>query len=129
MLKEQLQVELGYNTVIRHLHDLDFNPQLPRKWPLPLLDEPEHGARHQAFEVKIKSQAQDLGVEGDPRPRRRRMQPGSKPKVPHLGEHLRRSVVGAVCPASGESFHLVFDGFDSAVFKCWLNELAKSVPL
>lgn len=138
-LKEQLQVDLSYNTVIRYLHDLDFNLRVPRKWPLPLLDEPEREARRQAFKEQIRGLAQDpcvelwfgdeCGVEGDPRPRRRWVQPGSKPKVPHLGKHLRRSVVGAVCPASGESFHLVFDGVDSAVFQCWLDELAQSVPL
>eukprot|EP01031_Cornospumella_fuschlensis_P020039 gene20039-24558_t len=71
----------------------------------------------------------ECGVKGDPLPRRRWVQPASRPKMPHLGKHLPRSVVGAVCPQSGENFHLVFDGMDSAVFQCWLDELAKSGPL
>lgn len=137
-LKEQMKVELSYNTVIRYLHDLDFHRRVPRPWPLPLLDEPEREIQRQAFAAKIRALGADAavelwfgdecGVEGDPRPRQRWVQPGSKPKVPHLGKHLRRSVVGAVCPQSGENFHLIFDGVDSAVFQCWLDELAKSVP-
>lgn len=56
------------------------------------------------------------------------MRPGSKPKVPHLGKHIRRNIIGAVCPQSGECFSLIFDGVNSAVFQCWLGELARSVP-
>ena len=137
-IKEQLQVELSYATVIRYLHELDFHLRVPRPWPLPLLDEPEREEQRQAFREKIKALAEDpavelwfgdeCGVDGDPRPRRRWVQPGSKPKVPHLGKHIRRNVVGAVCPQSGEFFSLIFDGVDSAVFQCWLDELAQSVP-
>lgn len=137
-IKEQLQVELSYATVIRYLHELDFHLRVPRPWPLPLLDEPEREEQRQAFREKIKALAEDpavelwfgdeCGVDGDPRPRRRWVQPGSKPKVPHLGKHIRRNVVGAVCPQSGEFFSLIFDGVDSAVFQCWLDKLAQSVP-
>ncbi len=137
-IKEQLQVELSYATIIRYLHELDFHLRVPRPWPLPLLDEPEREEQRQAFREKIKALATDpavelwfgdeCGVDGDPRPRRRWVQPGSKPKVPHLGKHIRRNVVGAVCPQSGEFFSLIFDGVDSAVFQCWLDELAQSVP-
>lgn len=137
-IKEQLQVELSYATVIRYLHELDFHLRVPRPWPLPLLDEPEREEQRQAFRAKVKALAEDpalelwfgdeCGVDGDPRPRRRWVQPGSKPKVPHLGKHIRRNVVGAVCPQTGEFFSLIFDGVDSAVFQCWLDELAQSVP-
>ena len=137
-IKEQLQVELSYAPVIRYLHELDFHLRVPRPWPLPLLDEPEREEQRQAFREKIKALAEDpavelwfgdeCGVDGDPRPRRRWGQPGSKPKVPHLGKHIRRNVVGAVCPQSGEFFSLIFDGVDSAVFQCWIDELAQSVP-
>lgn len=137
-IKQQLQVELSYATVIRYLHELDFHLRVPRPWPLPLLDEPEREEQRQAFRAKIQALAEDpavelwfgdeCGVDGDPRPRRRWVQPGSKPKVPHLGKHIRRNVVGAICPQNGEFFSLIFDGVDSAVFQCWLDELAQSVP-
>jgi len=137
-LLEQIQAELSYSTVVRYLHDLDFHLRVPRPWPLPLLDEPERETKRQSFRTQMATLAADpqvelwfgdeCGVDGDPRPRRRWVQPGSKPKVPHLGKHIRRSVVGAVCPQNGEFFSLLFDGVDSAVFQCWLDELALSVP-
>jgi transposase len=137
-LKKQLQTDLSYSTVLRYLHDLDFHLRVPRPWPLPLLDEPQREVQREAFREQIQQLAQDpdvelwfgdeCGVDGDPRPRRRWVQPGSKPKVPHLGKHIRRNVIGAVCPQTGELFSLLFDGVDSAVFQCWLDELAQSIP-
>ena len=46
-----------------------------------------------------------------------------------IEQHIRRNVVGALCPQSGKFFSLIFDGVDSAVFQCWLDELAQCVPL
>jgi hypothetical protein len=67
-------------------------------------------------------------VEGDPRPRRRWSARGSRPQVPYLGEHIRTNVVGAVCPKTGQSFALIFDGVDTDVFQCFLDKLAEAVP-
>ena len=46
-----------------------------------------------------------------------------------IEQHIRRNVVGALCPQSGKFFSLIFDGVNSAVFQCWLDELAQSVLL
>jgi hypothetical protein len=110
---------------------------VPRPWPLPLLDEPQREVPRQAFREQVQQLAQEpcvelwfgdeCGVDGDPRPRRRWVPPGSKPKVPHLGKHIRGKVIGAVCPQTGEFFSLLFDGVNSAVFQCWLDEWAKSI--
>ena len=32
-LQEQLCLELGYRTVIRYLHELDYNLRVPQRWP------------------------------------------------------------------------------------------------
>jgi len=32
-LKESLCLELGYRTVIRYLHELDYNLRVPQRWP------------------------------------------------------------------------------------------------
>jgi len=72
--------------------------------------------------------ADECGVEGDPRPRRRWSPRGSAPKVGYKGTHLRSSVVGAVCPDSGESFHMIFDGVDTNMFAFWLAKLAETSP-
>ena len=31
-LKEQLELEVGYSTTMRYLHDLDYNLRVPRPW-------------------------------------------------------------------------------------------------
>ena len=132
-LKEKLALELGYRTTIRWLHELDYHLRVPRPWP-------ERGdeAQRQAFQEKLKVVAHDpnvelwfgdeSGVEGDPRPRRRWVQPGLPRTVPYLGDHIRQSVIGVVCPASGQLFSLVVDGVDTDVFQFFLDELAKAVP-
>jgi transposase len=70
----------------------------------------------------------ESGIEGDPRPRRRWVQPGQPRTVPYLGDHLRQNVIGAVAPQSGELFTLIVDGVDTDVFQCFLDEMAKAVP-
>ena len=75
-LKEQLCVELGYRTVIRYLHQLDYNLRVPQRWP-----ERQDEAEREAFLQRLALlrqepdvelwYADECGVEGDPRPRRR----------------------------------------------------------
>jgi transposase len=132
-LKEKLGLELGYSTTLRYLHELGYNLRVPRPWP-----ERQKEAERAAFLEEIKRLqadpqielwfADECGVEGDPRPRRRWSARGSRPRVPYLGDHLRANVIGAVCPQSGECFSLIFDGVDTDVFQCWLDELARAVP-
>ena len=138
-LKEQLQAEVSYRTAIRYLHELEFNRRIPRRWPAP----PEHkeAEREAARETFQKSMDQwladpnvklwfcdECGVEGDPRPRHRWVQPGSKPTIPYRGKHIRQSVLGAVSPADGQFSALIFDGVNTAVFQCFLDELAVDAP-
>ncbi len=67
-------------------------------------------------------------MEGDPRPRRRWVQPGQSRTVPCLGDHIRQNVVGAVSPQTGELFSLIMDGVDTDVFQFFLDQLAETVP-
>lgn len=132
-LCEQLQVDLGYRTVIRYLHELDYNLRVPRPWP-----DRQDQEQREVFLEHLRSWQEDqsielwfadeCGVEGDPRPRRRWSQRGSRPKVPYAGDHVRANVVGAVCPATGESFTMIFDGVDTDVFQCYLDHLVQSAP-
>jgi len=48
--------------------------------------------------------------------------------VPHLGDHIRQNVIGAVCPKSGELFSLIVDHMDTDIFQVYLDELAKAIP-
>ena len=134
-LKEQLCLELGYRTLIRYLHQLDYNQRVPQRWP-----ERQDEAERKAFLELLAELHQDptiellygdeCGVEGDPRPRRRwrRTARGSRPRVPYLGDHIRANVVGAVCPATGQSFAMVFDAMNTDCFQCFLDQLAQTIP-
>ena len=42
-----------------------------------------------------------MGVEGDPRPRRRYIRQGEKGRITKNGDHLRMNVTGMVCPRTG----------------------------
>jgi transposase len=132
-LKEQLALDLGYRTTIRYLHELDYKLLVPQPWP-----EKQDWLKRTWFAEQIEALEKDpgielwygdeCGVEGDPRPKRRWAARGSRPQVPYLGTHLRSNVVGAVCPKTGESFTMLFDGVDADVFQCFLDCLAEALP-
>ena len=132
-LNEKLELELGYTTVLRWLHQLDFHLRVPRPWP-----EGQDKDKRAAFLEEIHPLYEDptvelwfsdeSGFEGDPRPRRRWVRPGSKPTVPYLGKHIRENVIGSVCPQSGELFCLIVDGVDTDVFQLYLDQMARAVP-
>ena len=94
-LKSQLALKLGYRTVIRYLHQLDYQLRVPRTWP-----ERQDEAARTAFLEALHALQQDpkvelwfgdeCGVEGDPRPRRRWVARGSRPRVPYLGRPYPR---------------------------------------
>lgn len=132
-LKAHLALELGYRTTIRYLHELDYNLRVPQRWP-ERQDEAQRSAFLEDLRTLQENPAVELwygdecGVEGDPRPRRRWSARGSRPRVPYLGDHIRANVIGAVCPRSGQSFAMIFDGVDTDVFQCYLDYLAETVP-
>ena len=132
-LKTQLQLQLGYSTTVRWLHELNFHLRLPQPWP-----ERQNERQRQEFLEQLRGWcadptlelwfADECGVEGDPRPRRRWVQPGVRRTVPYLGDHIRQNVIGAVAPVSGELFSLIVDGVDTDVFQFFLDHLARAVP-
>jgi transposase len=132
-LTEQLQIELGYSTTVRWLHELNFHLRVPQPWP-----ERQNEEERKAFLEELRALCADptiqlwfgdeCGVEGDPRPRRRWVQPGKRRTVPYLGDHIRENVIGAVAPQTGELFSLIVDGVDTEVFQLFLDEMAKAVP-
>lgn len=132
-LKEQLAVQIGYRTTIRWLHELDFHLRVPRPWP-ERQNEQERKEFLEQLHVLVNDPTVELwfgdecGVEGDPRPRRRWVQPGQPRTVPYLGDHIRQNVIGFVAPQSGGLFSLIVDGVDTEVFQFFLDEIAKAVP-
>jgi len=132
-LKEQLSLELGYRTAVRWLHELNFHLRVPQPWP-ERQDEEERKRFQEELRVLCADPKVELwfgdesGFEGDPRPRRRWVQPGKPRTVPYLGDHIRQNVIGAVAPQSGALFSLIVDGVDTDVFQFFLDEMAKAVP-
>ena len=132
-IQEKLSIELGYSTVLRWIHELDFHLRVPRSWP-----ERQDPEKREVFQKELQGLLADptvqlwysdeSGVEGDPRPRRRWAQPGKPRTVPYLGDHIRQNVIGAVAPQTGELFCLIFDGVDGDVFQFYLDEMAKAIP-
>lgn len=86
-LRAQLAQEFGYRNLIRWLHELDDHLPLPRPWP-----EGQNEQERREFLEQLRVRAADprlelwfadeCGVEGDPRPRRRWAQPGRPCTVP-----------------------------------------------
>jgi len=125
-LREELQVEVGYSTVIRWLHEKNFALKVPRPWP-DRQDEVEREAYRERLRGWLADESIDLwyldemGVEGDPRPRRRWAQKGEKTRVTHNGDHLRMNVTGMVCPRTGQFYALEFTHSDGDIFQTFLD--------
>lgn len=125
-LRDELEQEIGYSTLVRWLHDNNFRLKVPRPWP-----DRQDEEKRKAFIERIKSlltdsdielwYADESGLEGDPRPRRRWAKKGSKPKVPRNGDHIRMNVMGIIGPRTGEFYALEFTHSDSECFQAFLN--------
>jgi len=131
-LQEQLQMQLGYSTTVRWLHELNYHLRVPQPWP-----ERQNEEERKAFleELRLLSAdpsvelwfSDECGVEGDPRPRRRWVQPGTRRTVPYLGDHIRQNVIGAVAPQCGQFFSIIVDGVDTDVFQVFLDQMATAI--
>jgi hypothetical protein len=129
-----LQQEVGYSTVGRWLHENNFKLKVPQSWP-----ERQNKMERQAFLELLQSYLADpdidlwyldeMGVEGDPRPRRRWAKKGDKIRVPYSGEHLPMNVTGMICPRQGEFYALEFTHTDSEVFQVFFNNANKDIKL
>jgi len=132
-LRESLDLEVGYSTVTRWLHEHDFRLKVPQPWP----DRQDEILRQQWLEQQLRPLLADedvdlwytdeMGVEGDPRPRRRWALVGEKTRVTRNGDHLRINVCGMISPRTGEAFLLEFSHMDSVIFQAFLDEANQHV--
>lgn len=131
-LRDELDVEIGYSTVVRFLHEQNFTWTVPQPWP----DRQDEDLRAE-YREKFKELAADsdvelwysdeMGVEGDPRPRRRWSPKGSKARVTKNGDHLRINVCGVIAPRTGQFYGLEFSHMDSEVFQVFLDHANKDI--
>jgi transposase len=136
-LKDTMHKELSYPTLLRYMHENGRVLRVPRAMPEPL-DRDLWQKQREEFAHKMEGLVNDPGVElwfgdesgieGDPRPCRRWVKKGSKPTMPYAGKHLRRNVVGAVCPKSGQLSCMIFSHCDSAIFQVFLDNMAQERP-
>lgn len=133
-LRDELDHEVGYRTVIRWLHENDFRLKVPQPWP-----DRQDEALRATFVEKVQQWLADeridlwyldeMGVEGDPRPRRRWIPKGQKGRVTRNGDHIRMNVTGMVCPRTGQFYALEFSHSDTEVFQAFLMHANEDVQL
>ena len=136
-ISTEFGVEVSYPTFVRYLRKEGYCQRIPRRMPEPK-DKDLWQQQRENFAHKMSQWVYDnnielwfcdeSGVEGDPRPRKRWVFKGSKPKIPYAGKHLRRSVIGAVCPQSGILSSIIFSHCDTNVFQAFLDNLASEIP-
>jgi transposase len=133
-LRQELDLDVGYRTVIRWLHDNHFRLKVPQPWP----DRQDETLR-QAFVERLRTWLADeqvdlwftdeTGIEGDPRPRRRWAERGRKARVAKNGDHIRMNVTGLVCPRTGQFYALEFSHSDVETFQAFLQHANRDVTL
>ena len=133
-LRDELDMEVGYSTVLRFLHDSGYRLKVPQPWS----DRQDEAAR-QAFRTRLGELigredtevwfADECGVEGEPKARRRWAKRGEKTRHVYNGEHLRMNVSGMVCPRTGQFYALEFTHSDSETFQTFLDEANKDLTL
>jgi transposase len=133
-LREEFNHEVGYSTIVRWLHEQNFALKVPRPWP----DRQDEEARKTFLErlrIWLANDNIDLwyldevGVEGDPRPRRRWVKKGKEARITRNGDHIRMNVTGMVCPRTGQFYALEFSHSDSVIFQTFLNHANNDVKL
>lgn len=125
-ISNELKHELGYTTVIKWLKENNYRLKVPRPW-----SQGQDEEARKAFVEKLKDYLSDenidiwygdeMGVEGDPRPRRRWAQKGEKITVGYNGGHIRMNVTGMVSPRTGQFYALEFSHSDSLTFQFFLK--------
>lgn len=133
-LRKELEHEVGYSTVVRWLHENGFRLKVPQPWP-----DRQNEADREVFVERVRGWLEDegielwyldeMGVEGDPRPRRRWVEKGVKVRVTKNGDHLRMNVTGMLCPRTGEFYALEFTHSDGEVFQSFLDNANADVRL
>jgi len=131
-LRRELDLEVGYSTLMRFLRDQRFRFKVPRPWP-----DRQDPALRAAFCERLKTMIGDgdvdlwfgdeSGFEADPRPKKRLIQIGEKARITRNGDHVRMNVCGIICPRTGQAFLCEFTHSDTDSFQAFLDEANRHV--
>lgn len=136
-LREQKPFDISYRTLVRYLHEHNYARRIPR--PVPEPPDPDQWAlKRESCAAELASLLADpaarvffgdeAGFEGDPRPRHHWVKRGSRPTQGYHGGHLRRNIVGAVEPATGQLVSLIVAHCNTEVFQAFLDTMADEIP-
>ena len=131
-ISKTTELEVSYRTVVRLFHEQGFALKVPRPWPDRQDEEAREKFRTELADLLNNQEVElwfqdEMGVEGDPRPRRRWAKKGSTLTITKNGDHMRMNVCGMVCPRTGEAFMLEFTHSDREVFQVFLDEANKDI--
>jgi transposase len=136
-LRREKPFDISYRKLVRYLHEQNYARRIPRPVPEPP-DPMAWAKKREACAAELAALLADpaarvffgdeAGFEGDPRPRHKWVKRGSRPTQSYYGGHLRRNVIGAVEPASGQFTSLIVAHCNTEVFQAFLDTLAAEAP-
>lgn len=136
-LKEQKDIDVSYRTLHRYIKEQNYVRRIPRPMPEPpnkiAWQQSREECAQQLIEAindpqKVVYFSDEAGFEGDPRPRQKWVKRGSSPTQPYFGAHVRKNIVAAVHPESGDFVSLIVPHNDKEVFQAFLDTFAQEVP-
>lgn len=129
-VKGELKVEISYNTVLRLLKEEGFSLQVPRSWPVGQDEEKRKNFKENLAKLMNDESIEiwfgdEVGFEGNTKPRRAWYPKGSRPKIGKQSLRIRTNLCAMVQPATGEFFSIEVPYMDRHVFQCFLDEANK----
>lgn len=130
-LVSEYKEKLSYSTLLNYLHEQGLSRIVGRP-ECRQRDEEKRKAFIEALNVLVHEGADvwfsdEVGFEGNPKPRRKWVQKGEKLSNPFYKLHLRSNVIGAANPSTGGFFSHVVPYVDSQVFQHYLDEFNKVI--
>ncbi|MGE0411922.1 MAG: IS630 family transposase [Verrucomicrobiales bacterium] len=125
-LKSEKDLPIAYSTLVRYLHEHDYQLKVPRPMPEPpnRKDWEDQRARFADELLDLRDDdrcdvyfGDEAGFEGDPRPHRKWARRGERITQGYFGKHVRKNVLGAVHPKSGNLVSLIVPHCDGDVFQ------------
>ena len=131
-LREEIGKEISYSSVVRWLHEENFSLKIPRPWPGKQDEDARKAFKDRLKELLRKSENEiwfqdEMGIEADPRPRKRWATKGETCQLTRSGQHLRSSVSGIVCPRTGDFYAFELPYSDKEMFQFFLDKANKDI--
>ena len=129
-LKEEYKETLSYSTLLKYFRESNLSLVKGRPCVCEKQDEEKRAKFIKEFKKVAATKTEiffcdEVGFEGDPRPRSTWVMKGSKPVAGRSSDHLRLSAIGSANPGTGEFISFVFTEVDREIFQVYLDHLAE----